>query len=212
MWGAWIKTRIRPRFVVKIVHHVRRTILRKKHHFKISLCAMRRGRAHSHPVMAHVSGLRSPYAKVGRLVYFGRMIDKIRLHAAGELPAEYVSNMGDAKPRMFDTFCCAFLGIKHSELAAQVLAGPDAPATPGSDEKLLAWAHAHGAPRTDEECAIWNSFMCKRGWRDEAHARLQTRIAEAGSALAGKKIETFFDYLDADEGRDPAAERPWEKI
>ncbi len=35
--------------------------------------------------MPSVPGLRSPYAKVGRLVYFGRMLDKIRLHAAGRL-------------------------------------------------------------------------------------------------------------------------------
>jgi len=34
--------------------------------------------------------LRSPYDKVDGLVYFGRMIDKIRLHTAGKLPAEYV--------------------------------------------------------------------------------------------------------------------------
>jgi gluconokinase len=148
------------------------------------------------------------------------MLDKIRLHAAGKLPADYVSNIGDAKPNMFDTFCCAFLGIKHAALTAQVLAtspeatspGATSPgATPADDENLLAWAHAHGTPRTDEECDIWNAFMCKRGWRDAAQARLQTRIAEAGPALAGKPIETFFDYLDADEGRDPAAERlQWE--
>ena len=35
--------------------------------------------------MPNIPGLRSTYAKVGRLVYFGRMLDKIRLHAAGQL-------------------------------------------------------------------------------------------------------------------------------
>ena len=154
--------------------------------------------------MATIPSLRSPYAKVGRIVYFGRMIDKIRLHTAGKLPADYIANIGDGTPRTFDTFCCSFLGIKHAALTAQVLA---AGSTPADDEKLLAWAHAHGTPRTDEECDVWNAFMCKRGWRDEARARLQWRIAEAGPALAGKTIETFFDYLDADEGRDPAIER-----
>ncbi len=39
--------------------------------------------------MPPVPGLRSCYARVGRLVYFGRMLDKIRLHAAGRLPADY---------------------------------------------------------------------------------------------------------------------------
>jgi len=36
----------------------------------------------------HVPGLRSPSAKVGGLVYFGSMLDKIRLHAAGKLPSD----------------------------------------------------------------------------------------------------------------------------
>ena len=36
-----------------------------------------------------IHGLRSPYEPVGGLVYFARMIDKIRLHAAGLLPSEY---------------------------------------------------------------------------------------------------------------------------
>ena len=31
---------------------------------------------------------RSPAEKIGGLVYFGRMLDKIRAHAKGELPAE----------------------------------------------------------------------------------------------------------------------------
>lgn len=44
-----------------------------------------------------VPGLRSCYAKVGRLVNFGRMLDKLRLHAAGKLPAEYQANLGDAQ-------------------------------------------------------------------------------------------------------------------
>ena len=38
--------------------------------------------------MPNVSGLRSPYNRVGRLVYFGRMLDKVRLQAAGRLPLD----------------------------------------------------------------------------------------------------------------------------
>ena len=148
--------------------------------------------------MATIPNLRSPYAKVGRIVYFGRMLDKIRLHAAGKLPADYVSNIGDSQPRTFDTLCCSFLGIKHAALTAQVHA---AGATPADDEKLLAWAHAHGTPRTDFDCTMWNHYMTKLGWRDESSARLQKRIAEYGLAHAAHPIETFFDLFDADEGR-----------
>ncbi len=49
--------------------------------------------------MPHIPGLRSPYAKVGRLVFFGRMLDKIRLRAAGKLPVEYVANLRVASYR-----------------------------------------------------------------------------------------------------------------
>lgn len=152
--------------------------------------------------MPHVPGLRSPYLKVGRLVYFGRMLDKIRLHAAGQLPPEYVENLGESQSTVFDARCSRFLGIKFTDLSARVLAG-------GTDEEILAWAHAHGTPRTDEECEVWNFFMMKRGWRDVAHARLQQRIAESG--FTGRPIETFFDYIDFDEGRDPVATQAWLK-
>lgn len=149
--------------------------------------------------MAHVPGLRSPYAKVGRLVYFGRMLDKIRLQAAGTLPqAEYGANLGKG----FDGRCCAFLRIDYGELKARVLAAP------ATDAELLAWAEARGGARTDEECEVWNGFMMKRGWRDAAAEVLAKRIRE--SALEAKPIMTMFDYLDFDEGRDPVAPRAWE--
>ena len=153
--------------------------------------------------MPHVPGLRSPYDKVGRLVYFGRMLDKIRLQATGKLPPEYQTNLGDAQPKFNDGRCCRFLGIEYRPLVARTLEG-------GTDEELLAWAHSHGTLRTDEECAMWNRFMTKAGWRDDRSARLQQLVVEYG--LTGKPIETVFDLLDYDEGRDPASERPWLRV
>lgn len=153
--------------------------------------------------MPAIPGLRSPYAKVGRIVYFGRLLDKIRLHAEGKLPPDYVVNLGDSKPGMFDTRCCSFLRVRHHELTARVLAGGL------TDEGLLAWCHERGGPRTDEECLVWNHFMMKRGWRDDANPRLRQRIAE--SALESKPIMTMFDYIDFDEDRDPVAEQVWLK-
>src|SRR4051812_26878086 len=149
--------------------------------------------------MSHVPGLRSPYAKVGRIVYFGRMLDKIRLHAAGKLPAqEYAANLGKG----FDGRCCSFLRVNYDELKAHVLAAA------GSDEQLLAWAEQRGGVRTDDECETWSGFMMKRGWRDEAAEILRKRIRE--SSLESRPIMTMFDYLDFDEGRDPVAARAWE--
>ena len=153
--------------------------------------------------MPHVPGLRSPYARVGRLVYFGRMLDKIRLHARGELPAAYVENLGDAKPTVFDGRLCRFLRVPFAEIQAHTLANPSA-----SDADILAWAEQTGGRRTDEECEIFNAFLSKRGWRDSGAPILAQRAAEP--AVAGRPIASMFDYIDYDEGRDPVATRAWE--
>lgn len=148
--------------------------------------------------MPAVPGLRSPYAKVGRIVYFGRMLDKIRIHAAGALPADYVANLGKG----FDGRCLSFLRIEYEPLKARTLAGDL------TDAQLLAWAEEKGGVRSDEECEVWSGFMMKRGWRDAGAEVLARRIRE--SALEGKPITTMFDYLDFDEGRDSVASRAWE--
>jgi|SRR5271165_1158505 len=153
--------------------------------------------------MPNIPDLRSPYAKVDRLVYFGRMLDKIRLHSAGRLPAEYLDNLGDGKPGVFDARCCGFLRVAFDDIRRRTVEG-------GSDEAVLEWVEKRGGRRTDEECAVWNAFMAKRGWRDSPDIvqRLRTRVKEGG--LEGRPIETFFDCIDFDEGRDPASSRPWE--
>ena len=148
--------------------------------------------------MPSVPGLRSNYDKTGRLYYFGRMLDKIRLHAAGQLPADYHSNLGKG----FDARCCSFLGVDHAELTARTLQG-------GTDEEILAWCHEKGGARSDDLCTYFNSFLMKRGWRDDATATLRQRITQYG--LTGKPIETFFDLNDCDEGRDPVGTQAWSK-
>ena len=153
--------------------------------------------------MPNVPGLRSCYAKVGRLVYFGRMLDKIRLHAAGQLPAAYVTNLGEAKPIFFDARTGGFLGFAYDDLRARVLGG-------GTDEEILAWAEARGRIPTDAECTVWNRFMVKLGWRDDRSALLKVRVEEFG--LTGKPIETIFDLIEFDEGRDPVATKAWDSV
>src|SRR5687767_2518970 len=147
----------------------------------------------------HVPGLRSPYAKVGRIVYFGRMLDKIRLHAAGKLPlADYAANLGGG----FDERCCNFLRIAYADLKTRTLAGDL------NDAGLMQWAEQLGGARNDEECEIWSGFMMNRAWRDPARPLLARRIKESG--LESRPIMTMFDYIDFDEGRDPTRARAWE--
>lgn len=151
--------------------------------------------------MPRIPGLRSPHAKVGRIVAFGRTLDKIRLHARGELPGEYQSSLGEARPVLVDARCCRFLGVAYADLRARALEG-------GCDEEILAWAHACGIPRSDEDCLVWNHFMTKAGWRDDRSEALRKRAAEYG--LAHMMPETSFELLDIDEGRLLGATRSWE--
>jgi gluconokinase len=133
---------------------------------------------------------RSVYDKTGGLVYFARMVDKIRLNAAGTLGADYLENLGKG----FDERCCAILGVKYDDLKKQTLAG-------GSDEDLLQWCFAHGRKLTADEISDWNDFMIKRGWRDGVSGRLQMRLKEAKMEHRAKEILTMFDFIEADEGR-----------
>ncbi len=139
-----------------------------------------------------VPGLRSPADQVGGLLYFGRMIDKIRLHHAGKLPPDYVPNLGGG----FDERCVHFLRVSYRALGDRVLAaGEGAP-----DEMLLDWALHEGRHPDEEEIEVWNEFMRKRGWKDAASQRLGERKLESGLQDRAE-IETFFQYIDADEGR-----------
>src|SRR6267143_5400147 len=133
--------------------------------------------------------VRSPGGKVGGLVYFGRMLDKIRLHAKGELPGEYQPNLGKG----FDRRCVDLLQIDYGDLVERVKEG-------GTDEEILEWCFARGRKPADGEIHVWNEFMRKRGWNDEISETLTRRKKEAG--MAGRsEIRTMFNFIDADEGR-----------
>ncbi|HAK06817.1 MAG TPA: DUF5069 domain-containing protein [Spartobacteria bacterium] len=134
-------------------------------------------------------GLRSPFVQVGGLVYFARMLDKIRAHAKGELPPDYQANLG----RGFDERCVAFLRVNYKQLVEQVKQG-------GTDEEILQWCFSMGRQPSEDEIYVWNEFMRKRGWSDEVSETLKRRKKEAG--MAGRsEIETMFTFIDADEGR-----------
>ena len=134
-------------------------------------------------------GLRSPASKVGGIVYFGRMLDKIRQQQKGELASEYQANLG----RGFDSSCSNFLRVDYNQLIKRVKEG-------GTDEEILEWCFDLGHRPSNDEIYVWNEFMRKRGWNDELSEILKRRKKEAG--MAGRsEIQTMFTFIDADEGR-----------
>ena len=137
-----------------------------------------------------IPGLRSPHEMVGGIVHFGRMLDKIKLHAQGKLPADYVKNLGAG----FDGRCCSLLGVKYEDVIARVKLG-------GEDQDVLEWCFTNGRKPSEQEIEIWNHYLRKRGWRDDASKRLVERKKEYGISDRND-IQTFFDIIDVDEGRD----------
>jgi gluconokinase len=143
--------------------------------------------------MPVVPGLLSPYDAVSGFVYFPRLVSKVRLHAAGRLHADFVNNLGKA----FDDRCCQYLGVGYAELRDWLLAHPGA-----SDADAFAWAQSRGRRLSVNDVEVWNGFMTKRGWRDEANEVLLRRLKENGlGPEAG--VDTMFDYIEVDEGRQP---------
>jgi hypothetical protein len=134
---------------------------------------------------------KSAHDKTGGMMYFPRMLSKIRLHARGELRPDFHANMGKGA----DNWCMGFLRVKYEDLKKRVLEG-------GTDEEILQWCFEHGRPLNEVDLLVWNSFIAKLGWNDIATERLEKYKAEGG--LSGRKdIQTMPEYFDVDEGRKP---------
>ncbi len=133
----------------------------------------------------------SPYEKTGGLVWFARMVEKIRMRERGELPSDYQSYMGIG----FDGRCVRFLGVDYEQLVAKVLEG-------GSDDAILQWCFSIGNKPTEEQILVWNEYMMKRGWRDSDNDGKEFQEYKAQYGLGDRDdILTFFDFHDVDEGR-----------
>lgn len=133
--------------------------------------------------------LRSPYEKTCGLVYFGRMLDKIRSLVRGELPSEYVENF----EKDFDQKCAMFLGVSYELLVSYVNEGL-------TDEAILQSCFGMGHRRSEGEIHMWNEFMRKRGWNDELTGTLQDQ-KKRRAMLSRSEIQTMFQFIDADSGR-----------
>jgi gluconokinase len=135
-----------------------------------------------------VPGLRHSAEQTGGLVFFGRMLDKIRLHSQGKLPADYKRGTGT------DSRVCRFLRTDYSAIVAKALAGQ-------GDEEILEWCFENGRRPNDEEIIIFNAYLAKRGWRDTHTEDLEQMKRDRGFAHRAD-IQTFFDFHKADEAED----------
>src|SRR5438128_4373677 len=117
------------------------------------------------------------------------MLDKIRSHARGELPAVYQESLGKG----LDEKCATFLRAKYSLIVEYVNDGL-------TDGAILQSCFAMGHRPSEDEIYMWNEFMRKRGWNDELSDALESR-KKREAMLSRSEIQTVFQFIDADEGR-----------
>lgn len=137
---------------------------------------------------------KSAYEMTGGMTWFPRMLDKIRLHARGELHPDFHRNLGLSLGA--DGICCRFLRVDYSDLRERVLEG-------GTDEEVLQWCFERGGKPVDEtDLMLWNEFVRKFGWNDRATPVLERFKARSGLADRAD-IVTMVEYMEVDEGRKP---------
>jgi len=134
---------------------------------------------------------RSAYDKTSGLLYFARMLDKMRLQARGALRSDFHTNLGKGA----DQWCVSFLRVDYAALKSRVLEG-------GTDEEILEWCQAQGRRLNDVDVMVWNQFVSKLGWNDFASGRVAALKAESGLAQRDD-IQTMLQYFEVDEGRRP---------
>lgn len=131
---------------------------------------------------------RSPKDEIDGLIYFPRMLDKIRLHLDGKLHADYHDNMGKA----LDQYTCDLLQVDYVELAEKVLDGAD-------DKEVLEWAYNTGCKAESPQKDWWCSYVRNLGFNDHLSDVLAQRISDAGFSDRAD-LNSFLDFIDAEEG------------
>ena len=134
---------------------------------------------------------KSPKEMTKGMMYFPRMLDKIRLHDRGELSEEYHGSLG--APKTADGACTNFLRINYGVLRQRVLKG-------GTDEEILDWCYTNGRRLNEGDLTVWNGFVSKLGWNDFASPVLEEAKQKCGIADRND-ISTIADLIDFDEKR-----------
>ena len=136
------------------------------------------------------------YLTTKGVVFFARMLDKIRLQDQGLLPPGY-NVAGCPVWDCFDARFCRFFEVDPAQLIERTLQG-------GSDDEVLEWCFQRFGRPNEEKILYWNCFITKRGWRDESSEELEETKRACGLGERAD-VQTWVDYHDVDEGRTPRA-------
>ncbi len=133
---------------------------------------------------------RSPRETMNGWHYLPRYVDKIRLHLAGKLHADYQENLGKG----FDGMWLKAAGVTHEQFVALVK-------NTATDGEVCDWVRQNIKKTQTEKDAHWADVLSRPLANDPtAVARLQMRKEQAGIAHRDD-VRCFVDMIDADEKR-----------
>ena len=133
---------------------------------------------------------RSPRETMDGWSYLPRYIDKIRLHLAGKLHADYQENFGKG----FDGLWLKTAGVTHEQMIEVVKQSI-------TDGQVSDWVRNHMKKSAAEKAAHWEDMLSRPKPDDEAAiARLKMRKEQCGGAHRDD-VRTFVDVIDLDEKR-----------
>ena len=133
---------------------------------------------------------RSPRETMDGWSYLPRYLDKIRLHLAGKLHADYQENFGQG----FDGMWLKYAGVTHEQMIEVVKKSI-------TDGEVCDWVRQNVKKSAAEKAAHAQDILSRpKADNAEAVARLKMRKEQSGLAHRDD-IKTFVDYIDADEKR-----------
>ena len=133
---------------------------------------------------------RSPREVMSGWIYLPRFVDKIRLHLAGKLHADYQPNLCKG----FDGLWLETAGVQAEEFIEVVRNSI-------TDGQVCDWVRRH-VQKPESVKAAHRERMLNYPKKDdpEMQARLKLRKEQAGIANRDD-IQSFVDFIDADEKR-----------
>ncbi len=133
---------------------------------------------------------RSPRESMDGWHYLPRYLDKIRLHLADKLHADYQENLGKG----FDGMWLKAAGVTHEQFVEVVKNSV-------TDGEVCDWVRLNAKKSDAEKAAHWQDVLSRPLTSDaSAVARLQMRKEQAGLGHRAE-IKCFVDMIDADEKR-----------
>ena len=133
---------------------------------------------------------RSPRETMAGWTYLPRFVDKIRLHLAGKLHPDYQPNL----TKGFDAAWLKAAGISAEDFIEVVKNSI-------TDGEVCDWV-ARNVKKTDAEKAAHREFMLNYGSQEDTALRSRLKLRKEESGLGFRDdIQTFIDYIDADEKR-----------